>query len=349
MTAFRTLLILLLTASNAACASKFVSLPPLSEIVEKVDPSVVVIHTAENEQKLLSGAIYSGTSRGLGTGVLISADGKILTASHVVQTADQLVVKLVDGRQFRARVVSTAPFADLATIQLIDPPTDLSYVEPGNSDDVKMGDGVFVIGTPYGVEHTLSVGYLSGRRTVAAPLYNTEIELLQTDAAVNQGNSGGPMFTRQGALVGIVSHIKSKSGGSEGLGFATSINIAKSLLLTRPAFWSGLEIIPVTKKFAKALNIPGSDGLLVQKVAQGSFADRIGLRAGTIPATVDGHDIKLGGDVIIAFDEQAVRLNKYNLENLMRKVDQLKQHQNVTLVVLREGRQLKLKLPETSE
>jgi S1-C subfamily serine protease len=125
-------------------------------------------------------------------------------------------------------------------------------------------------------------------------------EFFQTDAAINKGNSGGPMFNMAGQVIGVVSHFISKSGGSEGLGFVVTINSARENLLQRRAFWSGLEVYPVTGPLADALNLPPkAEGLMVKSVTKGSRAEKAGLRAGAMPATIDGREMVLGGDIIL--------------------------------------------------
>jgi len=332
------LVLIVLITQSSGCASK-----GLSDAFKQVDPSVVVIHTADSKQFATDkGTLMSNTEQGLGSGVIISADGKILTAAHVVQTADKLSVKLNDGRQFLAKVLSSAPFADLALIKLIEPPANLSPSKMGNSDEVEVGDPVFVIGTPYGIEHTLTAGYISGIRNSGMSPLGDPIELLQTDAAINKGNSGGPIFSFDGELIGIVSHIKSASGGNEGLGFASSINMAKTQLLEKPAFWSGIELVPVQGRLAKALNIPLGAGFIVQSVAQGSVGNRLGLRASTVPITFGDVELLIGGDIITRIGEQNVYLTKEGLIAIMQRVGQFKIEGKLQVTVLRDGKELEL-------
>ena len=172
-----------------------------------------------------------------------------------------------------------------------------------NSDKVQVGDQVIVVGAPHGLSYSMTVGYISARHapnTVYAefPL----AEFFQTDATINTGNSGGPMFSMGGETIGIVSHIISKGGGSEGLGFVVTMNTARQLLLERRAFWSGLEFYQLTERQAAVLNLPQPGGLLVKAAAKGSPADQAGLRPGTVPGNVDGKQMALGGDIILAVD-----------------------------------------------
>src|SRR5262249_16951327 len=157
---------------------------------------------------------------GLASGVLISGDGKVLTAAHVVQAVDQVFVEFIDGQLVTACVISSAPAADVALLQLDSVPPGVAPAQLGDSDKVEVGDEVFVVGAPYGLSYTLSVGHIGGRAAPKGSLASLSAgEFLQTDAPINSGNSGSPMFNRQGEVVGIVSNIMSRSGGFEGIGF----------------------------------------------------------------------------------------------------------------------------------
>jgi S1-C subfamily serine protease len=166
-----------------------------------------------------------------------------------------------------------------------------------------VGDRVIVVGAPHGLSYSLTVGYISARHAPNTVYEEFPLaEFFQTDAAINTGNSGGPMFSMAGEVIGIVSHKISKGGGSEGLGFVVTINTARELLLERPAFWSGLEFYRLTERQAAVLNLPQAGGLMVKRVARGSPADEAGLRPGTVPGNVDGKEMALGGDIILAVD-----------------------------------------------
>src|SRR5213594_2348540 len=194
---------LLLAVAGPAVAAD----PGLSEVFKRVNPAVVEIHTKETE--IARGGMAQPVNvAGLGSGVLISPDGKILTAAHVVQTADDIEVEFLTGEKIRAKVVSSEPTADVALVQLEKPPRAPFVVKIGDSDAVDVGEQVFVVGAPLGVSHTLTVGFISGRRKPNATFSGmSRVEYFQTDAAVNQGNSGGPMFNMQGEVIGIVSYI----------------------------------------------------------------------------------------------------------------------------------------------
>lgn len=290
-----------------------------AKIFKKVDPSVVVIHTQERVVVQGTTGFLQKTAGGLGSGVVISKDGLIITAAHVVQVSDKVYIEFTDGKKYPAHVISSSAIADVSLVKLELLPDKLSVAKLGDSDKIEIGDEVFVIGAPYGIGHTLTTGYLSGRRMES--ILDSQlglVEFLQTDAAINRGNSGGPLFNRAGEVVGIVSHIKSGSGGSEGLGFATSVNVARKLLLEDKTVWTGLEIFPLEGKLAAALNVSGG-GMLVQRVARNSLGDFLGLQAGSIPVTIGNRKILIGGDVILSLN--GIKLNK--IEDALKVRDNL--------------------------
>ena len=277
-----------------------VSAETLGSVFKRVNRSVVVVRTKETDVTGPGPGILT-SSRGLGSGVLVSADGKVITAAHIVQTADEVSVEFLTGEAVRARVIASEPSADVSLLQLERVPAGVLPSTLGDSDKVDVGDQVFIIGAPYGISHTLTVGHVSARHrpnTIYSELAGAEF--LQTDAAINQGNSGGPMFNQAGEVVGIVSHIISKSGGFEGLGFVVTSNMARALLLERRSFWSGVQGFVLRDHLAKVFNVPQSTGILVQRVAAGSPAERSGLRPGTLKATIDGQTFVVGGDIILS-------------------------------------------------
>ena len=240
---------------------------------------------------------------GLGSGVLVTTRGYVITAAHVVQTADLVEVEFSNGFRTTAAVTASDPEKDLALLKLDKIPEDITPVKLADSDQVSIGENVFVIGAPYGFSHTLSVGHISGRHAPeeigpAGP----QAETFQTDAVINQGNSGGPMFNARGEVIGIVSYILSQSGGFEGLGFAVTSNEVITTLFEQPMAWSGMSGLMLEGDLAVLLNLPQAAGFLVQKVALNSPAQRAGLRPSLVPAVIAGRDILLGGDIILAVD-----------------------------------------------
>lgn len=273
----------------------------IATVYAQVSPAVVVIR-AEGRAPPGTPGEQSAAFGSLGTGVLIDRTGRVLTAAHVVEISERVQVEFSGGNVVDATVLSVNTLADAALLQLESIPVDAVVAELGDSDTVRVGDPVFIIGAPYGMPHTLTAGYISGRRQADRTVSARLPELLQTDAAVNQGNSGGPLFDSQGRVVGVVSYIMSQSGGSEGLGFAVAINSVRTFLLERRPFWSGLSVIQVSGDMARALNVQQPGGLLVQQVARGSPGHRSGLREGAIPVRIGEHRMLLGGDIILAID-----------------------------------------------
>jgi len=308
----------------------------LAEVFKRVDPAVVEIHTKEIDLPVVPMGQPVSVG-GLGSGVLISPDGKILTAAHVVQTADAIEVEFLTGETLRARVLSSEPSADVALLQLEKLPKASFVAKIGDSDAVEVGEPVFVVGAPLGVSHTLTVGYISARRKPNATFSGmSRAEFFQTDAAINQGNSGGPMFNMQGEVIGIVSYILSHSGGSEGLGFAVTSKVARQLM-EQKSFWSGVSGYMLSGDLAEVFNVPPPGiGLLVQRVAAGSPADRLGLKAGSIKATIGDEDLIVGGDIILGI--LGIPLSAPNsLTTIRQKITSLNPGDPVTVTVLRGG------------
>jgi S1-C subfamily serine protease len=272
----------------------------LGQVFKRVSKSVVIVLTEEKMLEPDKGRGKRVAVQGLASGVLISSDGKVLTAAHVVQAAHRVAVEFISGDVVDAKVVASDPPADVALLQLERVPADAVVVTLGDSDQVQVADQIFVVGAPYGFSHTLTVGYISARRQPAAGFEELALaELFQTDAAVNEGNSGGPMFNMNGEVIGIVSHILTQSGGFEGMGFAVTTNTARLLLLEQPAFWSGLQGYTLSAELAALLNVPQPAGVLVIQVAEGSPSARLGLRAGTTHAQIGEARLILGGDIIL--------------------------------------------------
>jgi serine protease Do len=324
----------------------------LRDAFRQVNQSVVIVRTKRVEVAP-SADESMAIIDGLGSGVLISNDGKVLTAAHVVQTADVASVEFSDGQEIVARVIGSDVESDVALLQLKEMPKGVTPATLGDSDKVEVGDQIFVIGAPYGISQTLSVGHLSGRRRLNSNNQSPSVEFLQTDAAINTGNSGGPMFDMQGNVIGIVSSIMSHSGGSEGLAFATAANTTKQLLLDRKPFWSGIDALVVTGAMAKALNLPQPAGVLVQRIGDGSVGSQLGINPGTLRATIHGMDILLGGDVILSVNNIAIIdprsaqslvsfTSDENYEKIYDSVAALKPGDPLVVTVFREGKVLKL-------
>jgi S1-C subfamily serine protease len=308
-------------------------------IFEKVNPSVVVIRAKGRE--VTAGGLVGFTE--VGSGVLISSDGKIMTAAHVTQALDDVTVEFLGGETVRARTVAEEPAADLELLQLERVPAGAKVATLGDSNTVRVGDPILIVGAPYGLSHAMSAGWISARWPAnsvyrAMPL----AEFLQTNATINTGNSGGPMFNMKGEVIGIVSHNISKGGGSEGLGFVVSINTARQLLLERPSFWSGLDGRLISGPIAQILNVPQSSGYLVKTVAKGSPGAALGLRGGAVLATIMGEQLVVGGDIILKV--QGIPVGDVTEHRRVRDIlDTVPPGTEFVMTVLRLGQVIELK------
>lgn len=307
----------------------------LRDVVLQVDPSVVVIKTVEKNVLPVPQNMFV-SSPGLGSGVLIP-DGRILTAAHVVQAADKIEVEFVDGQVAPAKVIASLPRADVAMLQLDWVPYNAVPARLGNSDKMQVGDEVFIIGAPYGIGHSLSVGHLSARRPANVSFGSIKLEMLQTDAAVNKGNSGGPMFNMAGEVVGVISYILSQSGGFEGLGFAVTVNVAQKLLINAKGFWSGIDGVIISDAWVRIFNIPQPAGFLVQRIADNSPASKIGLIGGTYRSNIAGVDLLTGGDIILSVGGIPVVADGSTTLKMIEYLNSLKPGDTITLKVLRAG------------
>jgi len=307
----------------------------LRDAIKQVDPSVVVIKTVEKNVLPVPQTMFV-SSPGLGSGVLLS-DGRILTAAHVVQAADKIEVEFVDGQVAPAKVIASVPRADVAMLKLDWVPYNAVPAQIGDSNKMQVGDDVFIIGAPYGIGHSVSVGHVSARRPANVAFGATKLELFQTDAAVNKGNSGGPMFNMQGEVVGVISYILSQSGGFEGLGFAVTSNVAQKLVMNSKGFWSGIDGVLLSDEWVRIFNIPQRAGFLVQRIADNSPAQKIGLLGGSYRATIAGSDLLVGGDIILSVGGIPVTPDGSNELKIIDYINNLQTGEKVTMKVLRAG------------
>ncbi len=330
------LTIVILTTSADPVAAETVG-----QVFRRVTASVVIVRTQERDIGQPSGAA-GATVTGLGSGVVIDPRGHVLTAAHVVQTVDEITVEFMGGHVSAARVVGSEPEADVALLELESVPPGMHVAVLGDSDAVEVGDQIFVVGAPYGIGHTLTVGHISARHKPNTVYSGMALaEFLQTDAAINHGNSGGPMFSLRGEIVGIVSHIISKSGGFEGLGFVVTSNMARRLLLERRSFWSGVDGYVLTGELARVFNLPQPVGLLVQRVAAHSPASKAGLRGGSLRLTIAGETLTAGGDIVLAVQGLPIT-GRGAYEAIQARLSQLHPGVPITITVLRGGRQVEL-------
>jgi serine protease Do len=289
-----------------------------SELAEKVRPGVVNIQVVKKVKNVAFGSgenpfgenspfgdffgpYFQGNrspapeQRGVGSGFIMSSDGYILTNNHVVEDADQIKVKLADGKEYNGKIVGRDPKTDLAVVK-IDGAKDLHPLALGNSDDLKVGSWVVAVGSPFGLEQTVTAGIVSAKgRVIGSGPYDN---FIQTDASINPGNSGGPLINTKGEVVGINTAIVAEG---KGIGFAIPVNMAKDVApqleekghVTRG--WLGVSIQEMTPELAKSFGLKDDKGALVAQVIPGSPAEKAGIEQ---------------GDVILGFDGKAIAESK---------------------------------------
>lgn len=292
----------------------------LTDLFEKTQQSVVQVSGTLSEDSPFFGA-------SLGSGFIYDNIGHIITNYHVVvgSNPDDISITFIDGTVYRARVVGTDQYSDLAVLRVQDDiPTDKLIPLPlANSSGLLVGQRVVAIGNPFGLSGSMTEGIVSGLNrlipvyqdpfsNVAAPAFSIP-DVIQTDAAINPGNSGGPLLNIQGEVVGINSAIFSTTGGFAGVGFAVPSNtIAKiaPVLIERGFFqhpWLGVSGIDMTPEIAEAIGLGEPRGFLVIDAAPGGPADSAGVQGGDTPAQLGGREIALGGDVVLAINDRDVR------------------------------------------
>ncbi len=290
----------------------------------------------------------SGSQQALGTGFVVSEDGYILTNAHVVSesgvTAESVTVSFKDeesaGTKVTATVVGADDSSDVALLK-IDPDEvgDLTVIPLGDSDELNVGEPVVAIGNPLGFDFTLTTGVVSALdRELQSPNGSIISNGIQTDAAINSGNSGGPLIDATGHVIGINEQIASESGGNQGLGFAVPINTAIRVMEQLKDggqveyAWLGIQGQTLTADIAAALGIEG-EGVLVAEVVDGSPAAEAGLQGGTSETSVQGQPYVVGGDIITAIDGEAVT----SMEELAGTISEKSPGDEITLTVLRDG------------
>ena len=272
---------------------------PLDELVVKVDPSVVTVRVGTKSLTENSAGTVMVVAIVTGSGVLVHGDGFVVTAAHVVESAEMIQVHWLDGFSANAKGVSLSRSEDIALLKVDATPAKVVVAQLGDSSTLRPGQRVFAIGAPYGLEHSLTAGVVSALRANDRPGLMPK-HLVQTDAPLNQGNSGGPLFNEKGEVVGIASFMLSQSGGSVGLNFAVPSNTVRTRLFEEalPYIGVGLRFIP--RDVAEIFNWPYEAGFLVETVRPQSVAEVAGLRAGAIASEVGGNRVQLGGDFILS-------------------------------------------------
>jgi len=261
-------------------------------------------------------------SRALGSGFVIDKAGHVVTNYHVVEHARSVDVSFSNNESMKAKVVGTDPSTDVAVLQVDAHSRALAPLTLGNSDAVRVGDPVVAIGNPFGYDRTVTTGIVSAlQRVIQAPNSYSIDHVIQTDAALNKGNSGGPLLDARGYVIGVNSQIASGDSGSSGnigIGFAVPINtvktVAAQIIKTGHAEhpYLGISVQAVTANAAKLFHLPATHGLLVARVQPGSGAAKAGLRAGSGNATLAGETYPLGGDLITKVDSTPL----YSLDQL---------------------------------
>ena len=235
---------------------------------------------------------------GAGSGFIVSPDGVILTNAHVVRDADEVVVKLQDRREYRAKVLGSDPKTDVAVLKI--DAKNLPTVPVGSTRNLKVGEWVLAIGEPYGLESTVTAGVVSAK---GRNIDQNGVQFIQTDVAVNPGNSGGPLFNTRGEVVGINSQIYSETGGYQGLSFAIPIEVAArikdEILATGKVQHAklGVSVQDVNQGLADSFKLASPDGALVENVERGGPADRAGLKSGDVIRSINGQPIVQSGDL----------------------------------------------------
>jgi len=296
-------------APVAAATDKCNNAVSYSDAVHKAVPAVVSIFTSKEVSRprnpFMDDPLFrrffgdrfqdeSQRAFSLGSGVIISPSGYILTNEHVVEAADEIEVALSDGKKLSAKVVGSDPETDLAVLRVDE--QNLPSITLGQAEKLRVGDVVLAIGNPLGVGQTVTMGIVSALHRTGLRL-NTFENFIQTDAAINQGNSGGALIDTSGNLVGINTAILSQSGGSIGIGFAIPVSTAKQVMnqliatgaVTRG--WVGVELQDITPELADSFKFGSTAGVLIAGVQRGSPADRAGIKPGDVALAVNGKQV----------------------------------------------------------
>ncbi len=321
-----------------------------------------VVHIAATTKVPLPADPFFGTpggtetQRAIGSGFLIDKNGHIVTNDHVVAGASTVQVSFSDNESMRARIVGTDPATDVAVLQVNAPARALKPLPLGNSDAVRVGDAVIAIGNPLGYDRSVTSGIVSALgREIQAPNAATIDHVIQTDAALNHGNSGGPLLNADGQVIGVNAQIAaSASNANIGIGFAIPINTVKQVAadlikqgkVVHP--FIGIQVKALTPQIAGIFHLPVQHGLLIAKVYAGTGAAKAGLQAGKTLVTVDGDSWPAGGDVIVRADGHPVA----TIERLLEIIGEKKPGDSVHFDVYRGTKHLTIdvklgRLPST--
>ena len=288
----------------------------ISEIYERSQPGVVEISAG------------GGASQAQGSGFVYDDLGHVVTNQHVVEGAQSISVRFSNGSKYPASLVGTDPSTDIAVVKVDAPASVLQPLQLGDSGELQVGDAVVAMGSPFGLEGTVTSGIVSAlHRQMTAPNNFTINDTIQTDAAINHGNSGGPLLDLRGRVIGVNAQIESESGGNDGVGFAIPSSTVSSIVAQL------IESGEVEHAYLGITMLPVSDGVAVTEVRPGTPADDANLEAATGTTTVDGEQVPTGGDVIVAFDGDSVSSSA----ELQSAVDGKQPGDEVSITVLRDG------------
>lgn len=326
----------------------------VADVVEAVLPSVVSITSTRNVAPQASpfgwfGGPQRQKQQGLGSGVILSADGIVVTNNHVIEGADEVTVRTHDDRDYLAKVIGTDPKSDLAVLQLQGKVADLKPIAIGDSSQLRLGEMVLAIGNPFGVGQTVTMGIVSAQGRADMGIVDYE-DFIQTDAAINPGNSGGALVNSRGELVGINTAILSRSGGSQGIGFAIPTSMAAPIveaLRTEGRVvrgWLGVSLQELTADLRRAMGLEAQDGVLIADVQKDGPADKAGLRSGDVVVQVGPKAIESSGQFRNLIGSAGA--NKTVSLTVMRKGKPLTLE--VTLGVLPDGENVPVAPPSSS-
>ena len=308
----------------------------VNEIYQRSAPGVVRVNAA-------SGAAFTGTGQAIGSGFVIDKAGHIVTNYHVVRGADRVTVSFSNRDTVRAEIVGTDPSTDLAVLRVDASASALTPLSLGDSDKVRVGDPVVAIGNPFGLDRTATSGIVSAlQRFITAPNSFTIDHVIQTDAPINHGNSGGPLIDARGKVIGVNTQIETGdvATGNVGIGFAVPSNTVKEavaqILRTGRVDHAYLGIVgqPLTRDLAEKYNLAAATGVLVQSVTSGSGAEKAGLRGGEMEVVVAGETYVLGGDIIVSVDGKRIA----SIEQLRDAIAAHKPGDRVDLELFREAK-----------
>jgi S1-C subfamily serine protease len=316
--------------------------------IYKADGAGVGFIEAQIEQQEIEGfnpfgEPEEGGGTATGSGFVIDKEGHMLTNHHVVEGAENVTVKLGDDDEtYEAEVVGSDPGMDLALLDVEAPEKALHPLRLGRSSQLEVGDPVVAIGNPFGLERTVTSGIVSAlQRQIQAPNGFSIPQAIQTDAAINPGNSGGPLINANGEVIGINAQIATggTSNGNVGIGFAIPIDTIREKLdelketgEVRHAYM-GIQGGTVTPDLAKAVNLPVDHGVLVQSVTDDGPADKAGLEAGNTTATINGEEIRLGGDIITEVDGKKIE----GMDEMIEITAESEPGDELELTIVREG------------